>query len=211
MQNNDLKKRILDISFKHSLSHLGSCLTAVDIISEIYEEKKDYEPFILSSGHAGLALYVVLEKKYGYDAEQLYLDHGVHPNRDKHRQIWASSGSLGHGIGIGVGYALSNRSRRVHVLLSDGELSEGSVYEAFNSIKEHKISNINIHINYNGWGAYRKTHVNQIINLTAPISNIADVSIHKTTVPFLEGLEGLGGHYLVMTDEDYKFLSKCYD
>ena len=82
MHLNDLQKRILDISYKHKLSHLSSNLTAVGIIDEIYCLRKDNDPFILSSGHAGLALYVVLEKYYGLDAEKLFKKHGVHPNRD---------------------------------------------------------------------------------------------------------------------------------
>ena len=60
--NKELKKRILEISYKKKLSHLGSCLTAVDIIDEIFKIKKPDEKFVLSSGHAALALYVVLEK-----------------------------------------------------------------------------------------------------------------------------------------------------
>src|SRR2546427_251920 len=62
MTNKDLKKRIIEISYKNKLSHIGSCLTAVDIIDEIYAIKKPNEKFILSSGHAGLALYCVIEK-----------------------------------------------------------------------------------------------------------------------------------------------------
>ena len=57
-----LKKRILDIAFKNKLSHLGSYLSAVDIVDEIYNKKDKNDIFILSSGHAALALYVVLEK-----------------------------------------------------------------------------------------------------------------------------------------------------
>ena len=79
---NALEKRILEISYKHKLSHLGSCLTAVNIIDEIYKVKKPDEPFILSQGHAGVALYTILEKFEGKDAEELWKKHGTHPNRD---------------------------------------------------------------------------------------------------------------------------------
>jgi transketolase N-terminal domain/subunit len=65
MHINELEKRILEISYKNKLSHLSSNLTAVNIIDEIYCIKGNTNPFILSSGHAGLALYVVLEKYYG--------------------------------------------------------------------------------------------------------------------------------------------------
>ena len=79
---NDLEKRIIEISYKEKIGHLSSNLNAVNIIDEIYQSKKSTDPFILSSGHAALALYVVLEKYEGRDAEQLFHLHGVHPHRD---------------------------------------------------------------------------------------------------------------------------------
>jgi len=93
---NDLQKRIIEISHKHKLSHLSSCLASVNVIDKIYSVKKEDEPFILSNGHAALALYVVLEKygltmcggKKKVNAEELYLKHGTHPNRDLENGIW---------------------------------------------------------------------------------------------------------------------------
>jgi len=156
--NRDLKRRIIDISYKKCLSHLGSCLGAVDIIDEIYHVKKQDEPFILSSGHAGLALYVILEKygssNTGLTAEELFDLHGVHPNRDMKNGIWCSSGSLGHGLGIAVGMALADRSKNVYCLISDGECAEGSIWEALRVIAEQKLTNLKIFCNFNGWGAY---------------------------------------------------------
>ena len=75
---NNLEKRILEISFKHKLSHLSSNLSSVNIIDEIYSIKKEDELFVLSNGHAGLALYVVLEKYYKINAEQLQKKHENH-------------------------------------------------------------------------------------------------------------------------------------
>ena len=68
----DLKKRILEIAYKNKLSHLGSYLSSVDIIDKIYAKKNPNDIFILSSGHAALALYVVLEKYENRDAEELF-------------------------------------------------------------------------------------------------------------------------------------------
>ena len=62
---NDLEKRIIDLSYKLRLSHIGSCLNAVNVLDHIYNVKKKDDPVILSSGHMGLALYVVLEAKKG--------------------------------------------------------------------------------------------------------------------------------------------------
>jgi transketolase len=144
MNNKNLKKRILEISYKHNLSHLGSCLTAVDIIDEIYAIKKHNERFVLSSGHAGLALYVVIEKYtkgddlgmvLGINAEDIFNHHGVHPDRCSQCGLDASTGSLGQGLPIAVGMALADRSKNVYCLISDGECSEGSVWGSFEDSK----------------------------------------------------------------------------
>ena len=90
-----LKKRILDIAYKNKLSHLGSYLSSVDIIDEIYNKKSLEDIFILSSGHAALAMYVVIEKYTGIDAEKLFKKHGGHPHRDESNGIFCSTGSLG--------------------------------------------------------------------------------------------------------------------
>ena len=116
----DLKKRILDIAYKNKLSHLGSYLSSVEIIDEIYTNKHPDDIFILSSGHAALALYTVLEKHEGRDAEELFKKHGGHPHRDEENGLYCSTGSLGTGITIAVGRALANPKRKVHVLISDG-------------------------------------------------------------------------------------------
>ena len=78
---NDLKKRLTEICYKHKLGHLGSYYSALDIIEGIYAKKREDDIFILSSGHAALALYVVLEKYQGVNAEELFLKHGGHPQR----------------------------------------------------------------------------------------------------------------------------------
>jgi len=79
---NKLIKRILEITYKEKLSHLSSCLSALPILEEIYTKKQEDEVFILSNGHAGLALYVVLEEKYGVDPVVLLHKHGIHPGKD---------------------------------------------------------------------------------------------------------------------------------
>ncbi len=149
-----LESRIIEISKKHGLSHNGSCLTAVGIIDEIYSIKKDDEPFILSCGHTFLALAVVLEKYYGYDAEMLALKHGTHPDRDMEHKIWCSTGSLGVGVTVACGMALSDRNKDVYVLLSDGEMFEGSCYETANVAKKYNVNNLKVYVNFNNWGAY---------------------------------------------------------
>lgn len=198
MKNKDLKERIIDISYKHKLSHLGSCLTAVDIIDEIYQTKKPDEKFILSAGHAGLALYVVLEKYEGHDAEMLFEKHGVHPNRNIEHGIWASTGSLGQGLPIALGMALADRTKNVHCLITDGEAHEGSIYETLNYQHEHEINNLIVFCNWNGFTAYQHSfsYVSNFLRRRA-VSVVATI----LEFPFLKGLDA---HYHVMNEEDYK-------
>src|SRR3972149_3321460 len=152
----DLKKRIVDISYKKGLSHLGSCLSAVDLIDEVYAVKEEKDSFILSAGHAAMALYVVLEKYYKHDAEMLYDLHGTHPNRDIEHGLECSTGSLGHGLPIALGMAMANKNKNVFCLISDGECSEGSIWEALRIGWEFKVSNLIVLVNVNGFGAYKK-------------------------------------------------------
>tara|TARA_Y100000401_G_C8314853_1_gene221854 strand:- start:417 stop:1067 length:651 start_codon:yes stop_codon:yes gene_type:complete len=200
---NKLKKRILDISYKRKLGHLGSCLSAVEIIDEIYNTKKEDDIFVLSSGHSGLALYTVLESKYDdIDADKLFELNGVHPNIMPEQKIHCSTGSLGLGITIAVGYALSNKNRDVYVMLSDGEIAEGSVWESLKFIYENQINNIHIYVNINGYSAISNvnvTYVKKILMAFCP-----DIKLRYTNVeqfPFLNGVEA---HYHVMSDENYQ-------
>ena len=126
----NLQKEVLRLSYKHNLSHIGSCLNAVDYIDYIYTIKEKDDIFILSNGHAGLALYVVLEKNGIAKAEDLIKKHGTHPNRDINNGIYCSTGSLGQGLTVAVGIALANSGRNVYVTISDGECTEGSIWES---------------------------------------------------------------------------------
>ena len=110
----------------------------------INKNKNKEDIFILSSGHAALALYAVLEKYEGKNAEELFLKHGGHPHRDEENGIYCSTGSLGLGITVAVGRALANKNRKVHVLISDGESAEGSVWEALRFIQENNLTNIEV-------------------------------------------------------------------
>lgn len=203
---NDLKKRILDISYRLKLSHISSCLNLVTTLDNIYKIKKDHEPLILSNGHAALALYCVLEKYFFYDAEKLFHQHGVHPNRDMEHRIWASSGSLGHGLGIGIGYALADRTRNVYVVMSDGEMMEGSVWEALRIAGDLKLENLRVTIIANGYGAYRKIETDWLDMVTQYFYPSLMVKVNMFDYP--DYLNGQQGHYHVLTDEEYKEVSK---
>lgn len=213
MKNKNLKKRIIEISYKHKLSHLGSCLTAVDIIDEIYQKKKPDEKFVLSSGHAGLALYCVIEKYSqklipnsggGFiqtDAEDIFNHHGVHPDRCELCGLSVSTGSLGQGLPIAVGMALADRSKKVYCLISDGECSEGSIWEALRIQKELYLDNLHVYVNINSWGAYKEINSMQLANQLKYMSWATPKFTSIEQFPFLQGQDA---HYKIMTDEDYK-------
>src|SRR4030043_2429477 len=158
----ETRKRILEISYKRKLSHIGSCISCVDLIHAVYNIKKKEDKFVLSNGHAGVALYTVLEK-FGYINKEVSENLHVHPDRNSKYGIDVSTGSLGQGLPIAVGLALSDRYRNVYCVISDGECTEGSIWEALRIISENKISNIKILLNANGWGAYGKVNLDSLL------------------------------------------------
>jgi len=198
----DLKKRLIEIAYKHKLGHLGSYLSALAIIDSIYQKMDKDDIFILSSGHASLALYVCLEKYREQDAEALFLKHGGHPHWDEEAGIFCSTGSLGLGITIALGRAVANKNRKVWVLISDGECAEGSVWEALKTIVEQDITNIEVHVNANGYAAYRNVDLVYLENrLKAFLPNI---QMHYTSVEHFPFLKGLNAHYHIMKENDYQ-------
>jgi len=203
---NQLQKRIIEISYKLKLSHLSSCLTSVNLIDAIYKVKKKNEPFILSNGHAGLALYVVLEKYEGKDAEKLFRKHGTHPNRDIKDGIWCSTGSLGMGLTVAIGMALANRNRLCYVLISDGECAEGSVWEALRIASELRLENLRITCNANGYTALGKANADL---LDTRLQFFYPSLVVKTDLfDFPDWLQGVRGHYVVMTKKQYEEIIK---
>jgi transketolase len=198
----DLKKRLVEIAYKHKLGHLGSYFSALEIIDSIYQKMDKDDIFILSSGHAALALYVCLEKYRGQDAEALFQKHGGHPHWDEEAGIHCSTGSLGLGITIALGRAIANKNRKVYVLISDGESAEGSVWEALKTIVEQNIKNIEIHVNVNGYAAYREVNIKYLSDRLKTF--LPEINIHYTTVEHFPFLKGLNAHYHIMKENDYQ-------
>ena len=151
------RKRILDISQNVSALHAAgafSCLEAVDMIYHglMRREGKDlHDIFIMSKGHGCMAQYVLLESLGIMPSEELakYCTPGgvlgCHPDRGN-PGIIASTGSLGHGTGMAAGMAYAERilgsDRRVLAVLSDGELQEGSTWEAMMMAANLKLDNL---------------------------------------------------------------------
>lgn len=204
---NKLELRILEISYKKKLSHLSSCLTACRLIDNIYKVRKDDEPFILDNGHAALALYVVLEKFYFKDAEALFDKHGVHPNRDAKDGIWASTGSLGHGIGIAVGMALADRTKPVYVLTSDGAMNEGSNWEALRIAGEQRLENLRITVNANGTTAYGVSD-SELLDMRMQYF-FPSLVLRTELLDQPDWIQGIDGHYVTMDEQKYKEITNA--
>jgi len=224
-----LRRRVLEIIYQANNTHIGSCLTMIDIIEAIYSIKKKNEKFILSNGHAGVALYVVLEK-HGFlknpSIDKLF----VHPDRDSKKGIDLSTGSLGQGLPVAVGMALANRGKKVYCSISDGECMEGSIYEALRVIVENNVLNLIIVVNFNGYAAYRKINLDDLVRIFKGfglkvilvdghnLENLKKVIrskhirptiiVAKTKVNQLPFLQGIDAHYHKMTEADYQLALK---
>jgi transketolase len=198
----ELRKRLVEIAYKNKLGHLGSYFSSLEIIDEIYSKMDKDDIFILSSGHAALALYVCLEKYKGVNADMLFEKHGGHPHRDEENFIYCSTGSLGLGITVALGRAVANPNRKVHVLISDGECAEGSIWESLKTIVEQNITNIEVYVNVNGYAAYMEVdsvYLEQRLKAFLPSINIRYTSVEQ--FPFLKGLNA---HYHIMNEENYQ-------
>jgi transketolase len=149
--------------------HVGSSMSLIEIIRVLYDDVLRYRPkepkwrerdrMILSKGHGCLALYVLLADKGFIELETLDTfcrrDSilGGHPEAGKIPGVEASTGALGHGLSVGVGMALAarmqRRDSRVFVVMGDGEINEGSVWEAALCAGKHRLSNLTALIDYN--------------------------------------------------------------
>lgn len=159
----DIRKNILTIAKTSGHGHIPTCFSVIEILYAIYSSIKhnpanpswvERDIFILSKGHAALAHYCVLAEFGYFEAKKVdsfgsfMADFGCHADRFKIPGIEASTGSLGHGIGLAVGMALALRikktDRSVVTLIGDGESNEGSVWEAVLVAESLKLSNLTI-------------------------------------------------------------------
>jgi transketolase len=199
----DVCRRVVEIAYRHHLSHLGSCLTSVDILCDIYESRCEDDPVVLSNGHAGLALYAVLEAVYGLDAEDLEQRHGVHPTRNERDRIYASTGSLGMGLPIALGMALANRGRRVFCVLSDGECAEGSVWEALAVKTKYHVENLRVFVNLNGFAAYDPVDGDELGRRLRCFDPSVELRFTECKLPFAPGCQA---HYHMLSEDEYLWL-----
>jgi transketolase len=168
-----IRGRIIELSHRSKTPHLGGSLSCVDILTAAYwsflkidpqnPANPDRDRFILSKGHAALALFTTLAER-GFFSQSIldtFAQPGSsleeHPSLGSAPGVEASSGSLGHGLPIGLGMALAARIQkrpyRVLVVMSDGECEEGSVWEAAMFAPIHGLDNLITVIDYNKWQA----------------------------------------------------------
>ena len=198
-----LEKRIIEITYQEKMSHLSSVLSAAPILEEIYAKKQDDEVFVLSNGHAGLALYALLEQRYdSVDAVELLHKHGIHPNRDLPNHLHVSTGSLGSGLPIAVGHALANPKKKVYCMISDGECAEGSIWEALRFINDYPVDNIEVYANLNYMGAYDM--IDPELLSTRLRAFLPRINIRVSKPIDFEFATGLKTHYHTMTEQDYE-------
>ena len=157
--NSELIKRVLAVAFLAKEGHVPTSLSILDILYVLYDKhiKETENHFILSKGHASLSLYVILEK-FGLLNENLNdfckfnSNLGGHPT-NKIKNVKTSTGSLGHGLPIGVGVAMSekikNTNNNVFVVIGDGEANEGTIWESALLASHHKLNNLYCIMDYN--------------------------------------------------------------
>jgi transketolase len=164
-----LRRLVVRALDKGQRGHIGSSMSLIEILRVLYDDilrTRPNEPdwpgrdrLILSKGHGCIALYAMLADKGFIPLETLdtfcHRDSilGGHPEADKIAGVEASTGALGHGLPIGVGMALAQRMRkrdsRVVVVMGDGEINEGSVWEAALCAGKHRLANLTAVVDYN--------------------------------------------------------------
>jgi len=219
------RREILRICQRNKLSHLGSCLSTIDLIDAIFDEKRSDDRFVLSNGHAGTAYYAIL-KKHGCLTDRQIDRLNIHPDRNLRHGIDVSTGSLGQGLPIALGMALARPDRTIYAVISDGECAEGSIWESLNIGVLQRTLNLRIVANVNGWSAYDPVSPARLARRIKAFGyNVIHVNGHNTkeirqalkarltsptlvfattTVEQFPFLRGLSAHYYRPTETDFR-------
>ncbi|MBL7789247.1 MAG: transketolase [Chitinophagales bacterium] len=194
-----IKKRFLAMYYNANAGHIGSSLSCLEIVTFVkLNWMKVHDKFILSKGHAAACLYSVLaEKGFLSEAEiDSFYKNGsylaAHPPVNKINGIPFATGSLGHGLSLAAGFGLSNsiqgKSLMTFCVTSDGELNEGSIWEAAMFIAHKKLNNVVWFIDRNRWQGFGSTE--DVIKLD----------------PLYDKLKAFGFNVLEGNGHDFNFL-----
>ena len=183
-----LRKLVVKSLIGGGRGHMGSAMSLIEILRVLYDEFMHFNPnkpnlqnrdrLILSKGHGCLALYALLADKKFIKKNELDKTSkfdsilGGHPESLKVPGIEASTGALGHGLSIGVGMAiaakLKKQKHKIYVIVGDGEINEGSIWEAALLAAKHKLNNLKVVVDYNKIQSYG--FVDEVLNLE-PLKN----------------------------------------
>jgi transketolase len=172
----ELRRTIVRM-FDHSKrGHVGSSFSLVEILRVLYDDILRYDAkhpswpnrdrFILSKGHGCPALFTMLSEKGFFPESELWKfcqSDGILGGHPEHKVpgVEASTGSLGHGLSIGLGMALNARyeksGARTYVIIGDGESNEGSIWEAAMSAGKHRLTDLTVMVDYNKHQSYGST------------------------------------------------------
>ena len=164
----ELRKDVVEMIYRAKTGHIGGDLSVMEILVDLYYKQMnvtpenfhsdDHDHFVMSKGHSVEALYAVLADRGFFPKEDLktfatfgskYIGHPT----NKVNGIEMNTGSLGHGLGVGVGMALAGKmdekNYRVYVVMGDGEVAEGSVWEAAMAGAHYKLDNLTAFVDRN--------------------------------------------------------------
>lgn len=154
-----IRRDILNASFEAKACHLGSALSCVEIMVDLfYNRLKKDDIFIFSKASGVATYYAILADKGYFSKEKLaeYLHNYPLPSKEVEGVLF-SCGSLGHGVSVATGVALANRDKQVYVLLGDAEVQEGTFWESILFKQHHKLDNLHIIVDKNNLQACGKT------------------------------------------------------
>lgn len=199
-----LRRDIVKASYLAGACHIGSALSCVEIIYDIYCKMRPKDIFVFSKASGAAALYAVLAEwdYFNHNVIHLYLQ--MYPLASRRVPgVAVDSGSLGHGLPQALGMALADRTRNIYVLLSDGELEEGTTWECLLFKKKHKLNNVKIYVDHNGFQACGK--VKDILSIPWDFLKKQGVKVVKTIkgkgVDFMENDNRW--HYFNLDEETY--------
>jgi transketolase len=247
-----IKKRFVDMYFKANAGHIGSSLSCTDILTSLYFNWMSADDeIILSKGHAAAALYSLLAEAGIISDKEIctfyqnntYL--AAHPPANKIKKIPFATGSLGHGLGLAAGFGLASKlkeiQKKIFCISSDGELNEGSTWEAALFIAQHNLKNVLWFIDRNKLQGFGLTedimklnplddklrafgfdvlvingHDYEELNLVKEFHNQATkpIAIICNTIKgngWLEQENQLACHYLPFTETEYKNILNSFE
>jgi len=172
-----IRIKSLSIISNANSSHIGSCLSVADLLAVVQSlVQENNDELIFSKGHAAAAMYASLANynlisedlldEFGSNGSELigHVNHAV-------EGISFSTGSLGHGLPLGIGIAIASKQKHVFVVISDGELNEGTTWESLAIASQLKLSNLTLIIDANGIQSFGET--NEILNLEPLVDKLS--------------------------------------